>query len=285
MTILQVAIDGVLLGTIYALISVGLTLIFGVMNIIQFAHGDFLMLSMFATFWIFHFLGIDPYHSLLIIIPLFFILGVLTQKVLINPILDAPEVAQVFATVGLGIVLRSLATFLWSADYRAIPTTYASKNIFLGELVFNFPRIVTFFICIAMSIGLFIFLKRTMLGKAVRATSQNRKAAQLMGVNINKIYLLVFGISSAMVGVAGAVLMPMYWAFPTVGWYFVIIAFVAVVLGGMGSVQGAFLGGLIIGLVESFSGLFFPPALKSVIYYLIFLSILFLKPSGLFRSA
>ncbi len=285
MTILQVAIDGVLLGAIYALISVGLTLIFGVMNIIQFAHGDFLMLSMFATFWTFHFLGMDPYLSLIIVVPLFFILGVLTQKVLINPILDAPEVAQVFATVGLGIVFRSVATFLWSADYRAVPTSYASKNFFLGELVFNFPRIVTFLICIALNVGLFIFLKKTMLGKAVRATSQNRKAAQLMGVNINKIYLLVFGISSATVGVAGAALMPMYWAFPTVGWYFVIIAFVAVVLGGMGSIQGAFLGGLIIGLVESFSGLFFPPALKSVLYYLIFLAILFLKPSGLFRSA
>jgi branched-chain amino acid transport system permease protein len=284
MILLQVAIDGLLLGGVYGLMSMGVTLIFGVMGIIQFAHGEYLMLSMYSTFWIFQLLGIDPYLSLIVVVPLFFLIGVMTQRGLIDHILNAPEMAQIFATVGVSIVLKNLAVFLWSADYRAVPTSYASINFNLGRIIINFPKIMAFFISLGLSIVIFIFLKRTFLGKAIRATSQNRKAAQLMGINIHRIYLFVLGIGTAMVGVAGAVLMPMYWAFPTVGTYFVIIAFVVVVLGGMGNVMGAFFGGLLIGLVESFSGLFLPPTLKGVIYYFIFLIILIFKPSGLFRG-
>lgn len=283
MILLQVAIDGLFLGTIYALMSMGLTLIFGVMNIINFAHGEYLMLSMYTTFWIFQLLGIDPYLSLVIVVPLFFLLGLVTQRGLIQPILNSPEVAQIFATVGLSIALKNLAIFLWSADYRSVPTSYASISFHLGKLVISFPKLMAFVICIVLSLLFFLFLKKTLLGKAIRATSQNRKAAQLMGVNIWRIYLFVFGIGSATVGVAGAVLMPMYWAFPTVGMYFVIVAFVVVVLGGMGNILGAFFGGLIIGMVESFSGFFFTPTLKGVVYYLIFILILFFRPSGLFR--
>jgi branched-chain amino acid transport system permease protein len=230
-------------------------------------------------------LGIDPYLSIVIVVPLFFLLGVATQRGLIQPILNSPEIAQIFATVGLSIALKNLAIFLWSADYRSVPTSYAGLNYHLGSLVFNFPKLMAFLICAGLSIGFFIFLKKTLVGKAIRATSQHRKAAQLMGVNVNRIYFLVFGIGSATVGVAGAVLMPIYWAFPTVGMYFVIIAFVVVVLGGMGSIMGAFFGGLIIGVVESFSGFFFTPTLKGVVYYLIFLMILFFKPSGLFHRS
>lgn len=284
MILLQVAIDGLLLGGIYGLMSMGLTLIFGVMGIIQFAHGEYLMLSMYTTFWVFQLLGIDPYLSLIIVVPLFFILGVATQRLLIDPILNAPEMAQVFATVGASIVLKNLAVFLWSADYRSVPTSYGSINFNLGKIVVNFPKAMAFLVCVGLSVAIFIFLKRTYLGKAIRATSQHRRAAQLMGVNIHRVYLFVFGIGTATVGVAGAVLMPMYWAFPTVGTYFVIIAFVVVVLGGMGNIWGAFFGGLLIGLVESFSGLFLPPTLKGVIYYFIFIVILLFKPSGLFRG-
>lgn len=284
MILLQVAIDGLLLGGIYSLMSVGLTLIWGVMGIVQFAHGEYLMLSMYATFWVFQLLGLDPYLSLIIVVPLFFLLGVVTQRALIDPILDAPEVAQIFATVGISIVLKNLAVFLWSADYRSVPTSYGSINFHLGKLVINFPKVMAFLVCVGLSVALFIFLKRTYLGKAIRATSQHRKAAQLMGVNIHRVYLFVFGIGTAMVGVAGAVLMPMYWAFPTVGTYFVIIAFIVVVLGGMGNIMGAFFGGLLLGLVESFSGLILPPTLKGVIYLLIFVVILVFKPSGLFRG-
>ncbi len=278
---LQLLVNGILLGGIYAMISIGLTLIWGVMQIVNFAHGEYLMLGMYSTFWLFQLYGIDPYLSLLIVTPLLFLLGILTQRVVINPILDAPPVAQIFATVGLSVVLQNLALFFWKADYRSVLIADSISNLKFQGLIVSFPRLMAFLITLAMVIALFLFLKRTYLGKALRATAENKQAAQIMGINVGRLYYIALGIGTACVGIAGGILMPMYPVFPAVGGYFVLTAFVVVVLGGMGSMAGAFCGGLIIGVVEAFSGFYLAPALKEVVYFLVFILILVSRPAGL----
>jgi len=252
---------------------------------VNVAHGEYLMLGMYATFWLFQLYGIDPYLSLLIVTPLLFLLGVITQRVVVEPILNAPHVAQIFATVGLSIVLQNLALFFWKADYRTVRLAGSITNLKFQGLIVSFPRLMAFAITLAMVIALFLFLKRTHLGKALRATADNKRAAHLMGINVGRLYYLALGMGTACVGIAGGILMPMYMVFPTVGGYFVLIAFVVVVLGGMGSMTGAFIGGLIIGVVEAFSGFYLAPALKEVVYFLVFILILAFRPSGLLGKA
>ncbi len=277
----QVAISGILLGGVYALISIGLTLIFGVMRVINFAHGEFLMIAMYATFWLFHLYGLDPYTSILIVAGLLFVVGVVTQAVIVRPILRGSASMQIFATVGLSIVLQNMALLVWKADYRSVDTVYSKAVLSIGPLLVGVSRLTAFLTALAITAALFLFLNKTYLGKAIRCTAQDRTAALLMGINIGRINLVTFGIGAALVGIAGALLMPIYPTFPTVGTYFVLIAFVVVVLGGMGNVTGAFLGGLIIGLVEAFSG-FYVPALKEAVYFVVFILVLLIRPTGLF---
>jgi branched-chain amino acid transport system permease protein len=213
--------------------------------------------------------------------PLLFLLGLLTHGLIIRPILDAPHVAQIFATVGVSIVLQNLAQLLWKADYRSVRVDYAITNLKFAGLIISFPRLLAFLLALAMAGALFLLLKKTFVGKALRATAENKKAALLMGVNVNRLYYLALGLGNACVGLAGGILVPMYAVFPTAGQYFVLTAFVVVVLGGMGSMGGALAGGLIIGVVEAFSGFYLAPALKEVVYFLVFLLILFLRPAGL----
>ena len=281
---LQLTINGILAGGIYALISMGLTLIFGVMQIINFAHGEFLMLSMYATFWLASLYGIDPYVSLLIILPGFYLVGLVFQRTMIDPLLKAPEIAQIFATVGLSIVLQNVVLFVFSADYRTLKSTYSGQSLEMGDLYFAVTRLIAFGFVVFLTLALFWFIKKTFWGKAIRATAQNREAAQLMGINIKKVYSLSMGIGIACVAMAGAVLSPIYSIFPSVGVQFVLIAFVVVVLGGMGNLKGAFLGGIMIGLIEALSGFFIAPPLKTLVYFVMFMLILIFKPTGLFRA-
>jgi branched-chain amino acid transport system permease protein len=283
--LIKVIINGLLMGGIYALISLGLTLIFGVVRIVNFAHGEFLMLSMYASYWLFQLLGIDPYVSVLIIAPLFFVLGMLVQRGIFQPILNAPEVSQIFAAIGLIMVLQNLALFFWKGDYRAIKTTSSGLLIGPERFLVGMPRLVAFLAAVSIMLGLYFFIKNTYTGKAIRATGQDQGAALLMGINTKRIFLIAFGIGSSCVGIAGCLLMPIYSVFPTVGAYFVLIAFVIVVLGGLGSMLGAFIGGLIIGLVEALSGYFISPTYKEAIYFIIFWFLLIYKPTGLFGSA
>jgi len=277
----QVAVSGLLLGGVYALISIGLTLIFGVMRVVNFAHGEFLMIAMYATFWLFQLYGLDPYVSIFIVTALLFLAGLLTQATIVRPVLRGSPAMQIFATVGLSIVLQNAALIVWKGDYRSVDTAYSRAVLSIGPLQVGVSRLTAFVVALAITIALFYFLKKTYLGKAIRCVAQDKTAALLMGVNISRINLITFGIGTALVGVAGAVLMPIYPVFPTVGTYFVLIAFVVVVLGGMGNVTGAFLGGLIIGLVEAFSG-FYVPALKEAIYFVVFILVLLIRPTGLF---
>jgi len=278
----QSLISGMLMGGIYALVSIGLTLIFGVMNVVNFAHGEFLMIAMYLTFWVFHYCQIDPYISILIVAPALFLCGVITQKYLIQHLIQAEHYTQIFATVGLSTVLANAALFFWKADYRMVKTSYMTSTLQFSDMVVSYPRLISFLMAIAMTILLFFFLKNTYTGRAIRATAQDITGAKLMGVNINRVYIFTFGLGSACVGVAGALLMPIYYAFPTVGVHFILIAFVVVVLGGLGNVTGALFGGLIIGVVEAFSGFFISPELKEAVYFVIFVLVLLVKPAGLF---
>jgi branched-chain amino acid transport system permease protein len=277
----QVAISGILLGGVYALISLGLTLIFGVLRVVNFAHGDFLMVGMFATFWMYQLFGIDPYLSIVVSAGLLFLLGAFTQYVIVRPLLNSPHSMQIFATVGLSIVLQNGALMLFTADYRSVETSYSKAVIAIGPLLVGVSRLVAFLVAVAITGAVLLFLHKTYVGKAIRCTAQDRTAALLMGINIHRIYLLTFGIGAALVGVAGALLMPIYPVFPTLGTYFVLVSFVVVVLGGLGNMTGALLGGLIIGLVEAFSG-FYVPALKEAVYFVVFILVLLIRPSGLF---
>ena len=284
-TILQLTINGVLLGGIYALISIGLTLIFGVLEIVNFAHGEFLMLAMYASYFLFQYYGIDPYLSLLIILPLFFLIGVAVQRATIQPNLNAPPLNQIFMTVGLSLVLQNVALFFWTADYRTVKTNYSALTLRTGGLMISFPRLLAFLLAMGLIAALLIFLKKTYTGKAIRALAQERKAAMLMGINVYRTYQVAFGIGIACVGAAGAMLIPVYFVFPSVGTLFVLIAFVVVILGGYNSLTGSLVGGLIIGVVEAFSGFFISPHLKEAIYFVIFILILLFRPTGLFGRA
>jgi branched-chain amino acid transport system permease protein len=282
---MQLLINGLLLGGLYALISIGLTLIFGVLEIVNFAHGEFLMLSMYASYWLFQLYGIDPYLSILIILPTFFLIGLAVQRVTIQPIINAPPLNQVFMTVGLSMVLQNAALFVWSADYRTVKTAYSSLNLKTSGLIINFPRLVAFILAMAIIAALLVYLKKTYTGKAIRALAQERRAAMLMGINVYRTYQIAFGIGIACVGAAGAMLIPVYFVFPGVGALFVLIAFVVVILGGYNSLVGSLIGGLIIGVVEAFSGFFISPHLKEAIYFVIFILILLFRPAGLFGRA
>jgi branched-chain amino acid transport system permease protein len=281
MVFIQVLINGLLLGGIYALISIGLTLIFGVIRIINFAHGEFLMISMYISYFSYIILGLNPYLSLVIVVPLMFFVGMAADQVIIRPIRNAPAYMQVFVTVGLSILLVNLTLFLFTGTYRSLNIPFAKKLFHIGNLSFSYGRIIIFITAILVSILIYLFLKNTDKGKQIRAISQNRKAAKIVGLNLNKIYMFTFGLGIALAGLAGGLLMPIYYAFPSVGLYFVLSAFVVVVLGGMGNMMGALLGGLIVGVVDSISGFYIDPALKEVCFFIIFLLILIFRPSGL----
>ena len=279
---LQLVVNGLLLGGIYALISIGLTLIFGVLEIINFAHGEFLMLSMYAAFWLFQLYGIDPYLSILIILPVFFVIGLAVQRITIQPVLNSPPLNQIFTTIGLSLILQNIALFFFKADYRTVKTSYSDLGLnFLG-LIVSFPRMIAFILAMGIIAALLIYLKSTYTGMAIRALAQERRASMLMGIDVYKTYRIAFGIGIACVGAAGSILMPIYFVFPTVGSLFVLIAFVVVILGGYNSLIGSLVGGLIIGIIEGFSGFFISPHLKEAVYFVIFIFILLFRPTGLF---
>lgn len=278
---LQLVLNGLLLGGVYALISIGLTLIFGVLEIVNFAHGEFLMISMYAAYWLFQLCGIDPYLSILIIFPVFYFIGLAVQRTTIQPILNSPPLNQIFTTIGLSIILQNVALILFKADYRTVKTSYSDWSLNLGGLIISFPRLVAFILAMAIIAALLIYLKSTYTGMAIRALAQERRAAMLMGINVNKTYRIAFGIGIACVGAAGSILMPIYFVFPTVGSLFVLIAFVVVILGGYNSLVGSLIGGLIIGIIEGFSGFFISPHLKEAVYFVIFIFILLFRPTGL----
>jgi branched-chain amino acid transport system permease protein len=279
--LLQSILSGVLVGGIYALIGIGLTIIFGVMRIINFAQGDLLMLGMYATWLVFTFLQVDPFVSILLTAPLLFLWGAFLQKVFINRVLNALPQNQILLTIGLGLVMSNTMMLIFTSDYRILTTTYSSSSYSIGGLSISQSLLYAFLITAAITAALYWFLIKTDTGQAIRATAQDRDAAQLMGINVRRTSVLAFGIGAALAGTAGALISPTYYIFPQVGSIFTLKAFVIVVLGGMGSVVGAVLGGVIIGVTESLSAVYVASGLKELVVFVLFLLLLLFKPAGL----
>ena len=284
MLILQALFSGLLNGGIYSLVAVGLTLIFGVMRIINFAHGSLMMLGMYVSYWLFVLWGVDPYLSLIASGSVLFAVGVLIEAVLVSPVLEAPEHDQLLLTLGISLVIENLALFLWKADPRTVTVPYLAVAPMVGGIMISSPRVIAFAVSLAFTAGLYVFLKRTDLGKAIRAVSQDSEGALTVGINMRRIYALAFGIGCACVGAAGSLVVPFYAVDPYVGGVFVITAFVVVVLGGMGNFGGALLAALIVGLAESVAAVFIPAAMKQIVMYTIFVVVLLFRPQGLFSG-
>ncbi|MCL6560719.1 MAG: branched-chain amino acid ABC transporter permease [Firmicutes bacterium] len=280
--IFQAITDGLLMGGVYGLVAVGLTLIFGVMQIVNFAHGALMMLGMYVTYWAFTLLGINPYVSILASICALFLVGFILQRFFLDPILNAPQHNQLLLTLGIMLVLENLALVLWSPDFRSIKVEWLEQGILLGSVVLNKPRLLAFVFTLAITAVLYYVLKKTELGRAIQAASQEREGAHLVGVNVRHINGIAFGIGAACAGAAGSLIMPFYFVSPGVGHVFLLRAFVVAILGGLGNFGGALVGGLIIGLTESLSALLLPGSLKEMVVYLLFVGILLVRPTGLF---
>lgn len=282
-TFLQVLLNGLMLGGLFAIVSIGLTLIFGIVKVVNFAHGEFLMAGMFATWMITTSLGLHPYAAVIVVVPALFILGALTQRLLIQPLMAADDDhVQIFATVGLSTAMINLALLIFGADIANTPNFGLRTPIEIGPLRVLTGQIYIFIAAIALVVALEMFLKNSQTGRAIRAVAQHRSAAELMGVNVSRIYILSFGLGAACVGLAAVMIAPLYPTSSTIGTYFVLTAFVVVVLGGLGSIPGAFFGALIIGVIDSMSGYYIGSDLREAVVFSIFLIILILRPSGLF---
>jgi branched-chain amino acid transport system permease protein len=274
------------MGSIYGLTALGLTLIFGVLKVINFAHGSLLMVGMFAAYWMVLLTGLHPYIVMLVVAPLLFFFGYFMQDIVIKPVFKAEREARepitvIIVTTGVWYVLDNLSLMLFGAEYRVVKTSISGQTFSLRELIVSTPKFYGFVITLVTAISLYWFLKNTRIGKAIRATSLDRDAASLMGISQYKIYNLAFGIGTAIAGIAGCVLLPFYYVVPPVGVVVDLRAFIIGLLGGLGSSIGAVVGGIIIGVIESVFAQFITSTWTEGIYA-VFLAILFIKPSGLF---
>jgi branched-chain amino acid transport system permease protein len=279
--LIQTLVSGLLMGFIFSLIAVGLNLIFGVMDIVNFAHGDFLMLSMYTAFWLYTLWGVDPLFSLPVCIVFLFVIGWATYQLIIKRVLKAPMLAQIFSTFGLMVFLRNAALLAWTSDYRAVKETLVSGRIGIGGVFIPIPQLVASVGAIITFSLIYWFMQRTETGMALMATAEDAEAASLMGINSDRMYALAWGLGAACVGVAGALLSTFYYIFPEVGYLFGLLAYIIVALGGFGSITGAFIAGIIIGLVEVLFGFLVAPAFKYVFVYLIYLIVVIARPQGL----
>jgi len=278
----QACVSGLLIGGVYALVALGLTLIFGVMRIINFAHGALMMLGMYATFFLYDLAGVDPYLSILLVGPAFFLVGVALERGVIEPNLGTAESNQLLLTLGVALFLENAALALFKPDYRSLRLPYATQAFLLGDAVVNVQRLIAFACSVALALALWLFLKHTDTGKAIRAAAEEHEGALLVGINVRRLYAVAFGIGSGVVAIAGSLVTPFLYVAPDVGDVFNILAFVIVVLGGMGSFVGALLGGFLVGLAESFGAALLPGSLKQLPIFVLFVLVLLFRPSGLF---
>ncbi len=278
---LQLVIQGILLGGLYGLIAMGLSLIFGVMGVINFAHGPMIVLGMYISYWILILLGIHPYLSLVVVAALLFVVGYLVQSTVVNRILDFPEAMQVVPLVSLGLIIENASLLFWGPDHRAANLAIALESFNIGSAAVDVARLTAFGLAIAITLAIFAFLKYSDLGKSIRAAADNRTGAILVGIKLDRINNISFGLGAATTGAAGALMLPMMSVSPYLGHDFTMIAFVVVILGGMGSLVGALIGGLILGLAESLSALWLPPTLKHVVSFGLLVVIMLFRPQGL----
>jgi branched-chain amino acid transport system permease protein len=280
-TIVQLVVSGLLIGSIYALMSIGLTLIFGVLRVVNFAHGEFLMIAMYGAWAFSRLLGVNAYFAAIAVVPAMFLFGALVYRLVIGAALARPHLVVVFATMGLSIFLQNIALMVMTADLRDVPPIFA-RSISIGGIFIKGELLLGFIVTLVCTGILQWIIKHTFLGKAIRATVQDGEAAKLMGIAVPRIFLITFAAGSALVGLAACVMVPLFSVFPTVGLNFVLIAFVIVVLGGMGSIEGALLGGFCVGVVQSLSGYYVAPAFGQLFFFLLFLLVMIFRPNGLF---
>jgi branched-chain amino acid transport system permease protein len=281
-SLIQNLLNGIMLGAIYTLIALGLSIIFGVMNIVNFAHGDFVMVSMYATFWLSMGLGWDPVSTPLITIPLLFLIGILAYYLLIHRTLRRNYVTQVAVTVGLMVFLRSIAQVLFEARPRTISHSIIQGALNMGAISITMTRLISAVVSIIAIIAVYLFLSKTRAGWAIRAASDDLDSASLVGINPAKTFAISFGIGSAVTALAGALLLTFQQVDPTMGMRFGLLSWAILALAGLGSIPGLLISGTIIGIVESLTAAYWDPRARSLSVYLIFILILWLKPKGLF---
>jgi branched-chain amino acid transport system permease protein len=278
---LEILIRGLMLGSLYALVGMGLTLVWGVVGIVNIAHGEFVMLGAYFAFWTFSLLHLNPLISVALSVPIFFLIGSTLHKRITERLTNAPELSALILTFGMSILIWNLAQFFWTNTYRSVP--YLTGNFSFLGLTLAKSKTISFFLALGMTIALFTFLKYSKTGKGIRATSQNSEVALVCGIDTKKMRTLTFGIGIGLAGAAGAIVSLQWVIFPQMGGSYVSKAFAIVVLGGLGNVQGALVGGFIIGVLESLVTQYMSAKMAQILPSLIILIILLLKPTGLFK--
>ena len=280
---LQTLVSGIMTGGIYAIIALGLTLIFGVMRIINMSHGEFLMIGMYISYFSYTILHIDPFISILISAPLTFALGAIIYRFIVSK--SGNEENSLILTAGVSLVLANLVLIIFSPDYRHLKVSYGTEVFRFINVSVSLPMLISFLVTIGITVLLYWFLNRTDLGLAIRASAQEKEAAVIVGINVQRIAMITFGIGASFAATSGTLLAPVLYTYPTIGTLFLVKAFVVVVLGGMGSIEGALLGGIILGATESLGSVYISTGMTDAFGLVLFILILLLKPSGLFGAA
>ena len=278
----QVVISGLLAGSLYAMVALGLGLVFGVMRVLNVAHGPLLMLGAYTTFGLFQWLGLNPYLSLLVSMPALFVVGVVLQRLLVRRVVDAPELSSLLLTFGVSIALVNLAQLAFSSDVRSVE--YLTGSFVLGPFAFSKSRVIACAFALVITAGAFWFLRQTRLGKAIRAVSQSREVAQVCGINVQRIHMITFGVASALAAAGGTLIAVMVAIQPEMGQVYTFKSFLVIVLGGAGNYPGALLGGLLLGLIEQLSSLFLTTQVNEAVAYVLLVLVLLVRPTGLLKG-
>jgi branched-chain amino acid transport system permease protein len=277
-------VNGLLTGAVYALVALGLTLIYGVLHVINFAHGTLLTAAMFAAYFAYRALGIDPYLAAFLLAPTFFAIGYALQRFVIGPASHGEDRNMLLVTLGLAVIIENALLFAFRADTRTIDLPYAFSGIDLEFAFLPLPRLIGFGAVFVVAAALWLIMTATDTGRAIRAVAKEKLGAELAGIDVAHIYAMTFGLGTACVAIAACLLIPSYYVNPSAGNAFVLVAFTIVVLGGMGSIPGALVGGLVIGVVESLTSLFFGESLGQIGIFVLFIIMLLVRPSGLFGA-
>jgi len=278
----QVLLNGVLIGGMYGSFAVGFSLIFGVLRIVNIVHGEFIMLGAFITYWLYKICGIDPFLSIPAAFILLFVFGFLLQRYVVNKIIEAPEIMSLLLTFGLSLIIVNIALLAWKGDYRLVNPEYAGANFNFATFTIPYIRLATFIFAVAAVAGLQLFLQRTDIGRAIRATSQSKDGARLQGVSPAPIYAITFGLGAAVTGVAGSLLSMSFSIFPAMGGDYLLFSFFIVVVGGMGHIPGALAGGFILGILQSLITNYVSAELTYVVMFCILYFVLIFRPAGIF---
>lgn len=283
--LVQTVVAGLMLGGVYALIAVGLNLIFGVVKIINFAHGELVMMAMYMTWWLWTAWQINPYLSLFIVTPVMFLFGVVLQKFILGPMQDSSPTMKIFVTLGLSVLLQNLALFLFGGQFRSVSVPWAEQNVTILGISATYGRITAFVVALVLVAALFYVMNRTLIGTVLRALAEDRETAGLIGIPVKRYYLLAMGLGAAVTGAAGTLIIPFQAAYPLVGAHFTLLAFVVVVLGGLGNMVGSLIGGLLLGVVETLAGTYIDPGLQQVAVFGVFILVLIVRPQGIFGGS